>query len=76
MFVMKRLEKVALAVAEGGSKEERKQILHIKLTEAKQHFPETFKLPLNPQRNVSSHKFVFCQSHKIVVLTLLAYVVV
>lgn len=53
MFVMKRLEKVALEVAKGGSKEERKQILHVKLAEAKQHFPETFKLPLNPQRSVS-----------------------
>ena len=52
MFVMKRLEKVALAVAQGASKEERKQLLQMKLTEAKQHFPETFKLPLNPQRTV------------------------
>lgn len=54
MFVMKRLEKVALEVAQGQSKEERKQILQIKLAEAKQHFPETFKLPLNPQRSVGS----------------------
>jgi phosphatidylinositol-4,5-bisphosphate 3-kinase len=52
MFVMKRLEKVALEVAQGSSKEERKQILHIKLNEAKQHFPENFKLPLNPQRSL------------------------
>jgi hypothetical protein len=52
MFVMKRLEKVALEVAQGKSKEERKAILQEKLKEAKQHFPETFKLPLNPQRAV------------------------
>lgn len=50
MFVMKRLESVAEAVKLGESKDERKRILHDKLSEIV--LPATFKLPLNPHFNV------------------------
>lgn len=51
MFVMKRFEKVAEAVKEGESKDERKKILHEKLKEIV--LPTKFKLPLNPHLNIS-----------------------
>jgi len=50
MFVMRRLEHVAEAVAKGESKEARKAMLRTKLSEIV--LPATFKLPLNPHLTV------------------------
>lgn len=50
MFVMRRLEHVAEAVAKGDSKESRKTILRTRLSEIV--LPATFKLPLSPHLTV------------------------
>ena len=59
MYVMKRLEAIALKVVQGESKAERKQILHKQLEEAV--LPSQFQLPLDPHLRASGFCIEKCR---------------